>query len=117
MSEYVLIVFGFLIAIMGVYLICDYIYHHINIKLCDTTDLKIVYIDIMNIEDMDEIEIRIRDGMVLCDACFTISHNINILTIIEIPTEELMTDINRYCQSKELVVLCADKKEHKIIIH
>nr|DAL58563.1 MAG TPA_asm: hypothetical protein [Caudoviricetes sp.] len=127
MSEYVLIIFGFLIVIMGIYLICDYIYQHINIKLCGTTDLKIVHIDmyssnnqyqdIINIEDIDEVEVKIRDGMVLCDACFTVSHNINILTIIEIPTEEMMTDINRYDQSKEMVVICADKKEHKIIIH
>lgn len=125
MSEYVLIVFGFLIAIMGVYLICDYIYHHINIKLCDTTDLKIIHIDmyssdnryqdVINIEDMDEVEIKVRDGMVLYDACFTVTNNINILTIIEIPT--MMVNMNKYNKSKEITVLCADKKEHKIIIH
>lgn len=125
MSEYVLIVFGFLIAIMGVYLICDYIYHHISIKLCDTTDLTIVHIDmyssdnryqdIMNIEDMDEIEVKVRDEMVLYDACFTITNNINILAIIEIPT--MMVNTNKYSNSKELTVLCADKKERRIIIH
>lgn len=127
MSEYLLLIFGFMISIIGISVICDYLYHHINIGLYGTSDLKIVHIDmyssnnqyqdIMNIDNMDDIEVHIRDGMVLCDACFTVSHNINILTVIEIPTEELMTDINRYSQSKELNVLCADNKEHKIIIH
>lgn len=128
MSEYLLMVSSFLITIVIAMILYGYIYHyHININLYNTTDLKIVHIDIysfnnqyqdiMNIKNIDEVEVRIRDGMVLYDACFTISHNSNILTIIEIPKEELITETNEYNQNKEMLVLCADKKEHKIIIH
>ena len=77
MSEYLLMVFGLLIAILGISILCDYIYHHINIDLYDTIDLKIVHIDmyssdnryqdVINIEDMDNVEVKIRDGMVLYD--------------------------------------------------
>lgn len=125
MSEYLLLVFGLLIAILGISVLCDYIYHHINIDLYDTIDLKIVHIDmyssdnqyqdVINIEDMDDVEVKIRDGMVLYDACFTVSNNVNILTIIEIPT--MMVNAIKYSNRKEIVALCADKKERKIIIH
>lgn len=125
MSEYLLMVFGLLIAILGISILCDYIYHHINIKLCNTTDLKIVHIDmyssdnryqdIMNIEDIDDIEVKIRDEMVLYDACFTVTNGINILTIIEIPTT--MVNAIKYSNRKEISAICADKKERTIIIH
>ena len=125
MSEYLLMVFGLLIAILGISILCDYIYHHINIDLYDTIDLKIVHIDmyssdnryqdVINIEDMDNIEVKIRDGMVLYDACFTVSNNVNILTIIEIPT--MMVDALKYSNRKEISALCADKKERTITIH
>lgn len=125
MSEYLLMVFGLLVAIIGVSVLCDYIYHHINIDLYDTIDLKIVHIDmyssdnqyedVINIEDMDDVEVKIRDGMVLYDACFTVTNNVNILTIIEIPT--MMVNANKYSKSKEIVALCADKRERKITIH
>ena len=125
MSEYLLMVFGLLIAILGISILCDYIYHHINIDLYDTIDLKIVHIDmyssdnryqdVINIEDMDNVEVKIRDGMVLYDACFTVSNNINILTIIEIPT--MMVDAIKYSNRKEISAICADKKERTIIIH
>ena len=125
MSEYLLMVFGLLIAILGISILCDYIYHHINIDLYDTIDLKIVHIDmyssdnryqdVINIEDMDNIEVKIRDGMVLYDACFTVTNNVNILTIIEIPT--MMVDAIKYSNRKEISAICADKKERIIIIH
>ena len=125
MSEYLLMVFGLLIAILGISILCDYIYHHINIDLYDTIDLKIVHIDmyssdnryqdVINIEDMDNIEVKIRDGMVLYDACFTVTNNVNILTIIEIPT--MMVDAIKYSNRKEISALCADKKERTITIH
>lgn len=125
MSEYLLMVFGLLIAILGISILCDYIYHHINIDLYDTIDLKIVHIDmyssdnryqdVINIEDMDDVEVKIRDGMVLYDACFTVSNNINILTIIEIPT--MMVDAIKYSNRKEISAICADKKERIITIH
>lgn len=125
MSEYLLIVFGLLIAILGISILCDYIYHHINIDLYDTIDLKIVHIDmyssdnryqdVINIEDMDDVEVKIRDGMVLYDACFTVSNNVNILTIIEIPT--MMVDAIKYSNRKEIAAICADKKERIITIH
>lgn len=125
MSEYLLMVFGLLIAILGISILCDYIYHHINIDLYDTIDLKIVHIDmyssdnryqdVINIEDMDDVEVKIRDGMVLYDACFTVSNNINILTIIEIPT--MMVDAIKYSNRKEISAICADKKERTITIH
>lgn len=125
MSEYLLMVFGLLIAILGISILCDYIYHHINIDLYDTIDLKIVHIDmyssdnqyqdVINIEDMDDVEVKIRDGMVLYDACFTVSNNVNILTIIEIPT--MMVDAIKYSNRKEISAICADKKERIIIIH
>lgn len=125
MSEYLLMVFGLLIAILGISILCDYIYHHINIDLYDTIDLKIVHIDmyssdnryqdVINIEDMDNVEVKIRDGMVLYDACFTVTNNVNILTIIEIPT--MMVDAIKYSNRKEISAICADKKERIIIIH
>lgn len=125
MSEYLLMVFGLLIAILGISILCDYIYHHINIDLYDTIDLKIVHIDmyssdnryqdVINIEDMDDVEVKIRDGMVLYDACFTVSNNVNILTIIEIPT--MMVDAIKYSNRKEISAICADKKERTITIH
>lgn len=125
MSEYLLMVFGLLIAILGISILCDYIYHHINIDLYDTIDLKIVHIDmyssdnqyqdVINIEDMDDVEIKIRDGMVLYDACFTVSNNVNILTIIEIPT--MMVNAIKYSNRKEISAICADKKERTITIH
>ena len=125
MSEYLLMVFGLLIAILGISILCDYIYHHINIDLYDTIDLKIVHIDmyssdnqyqdVINIEDMDDVEVKIRDGMVLYDACFTVSNNVNILTIIEIPT--MMVDAIKYSNRKEISAICADKKERIITIH
>ena len=125
MSEYLLMVFGLLIAILGISILCDYIYHHINIDLYDTIDLKIVHIDmyssdnryqdVINIEDMDNIEVKIRDGMVLYDACFTVTNNVNILTIIEIPT--MMVDAIKYSNRKEISAICADKKERTITIH
>ena len=125
MSEYLLIVFGLLIAILGISILCDYIYHHINIDLYDTIDLKIVHIDmyssdnryqdVINIEDMNDVEVKIRDGMVLYDACFTVSNNVNILTIIEIPT--MMVDAIKYSNRKEISAICADKKERTITIH
>lgn len=125
MSEYLLMVFGLLIAILGISILCDYIYHHINIDLYDTIDLKIVHIDmyssdnryqdVINIEDMNDVEVKIRDGMVLYDACFTVSNNVNILTIIEIPT--MMVDAIKYSNRKEISAICADKKERIIIIH
>lgn len=125
MSEYLLMGFGLLIAIIGISVLCDYIYHHINIDLYGTIDLKIVHIDmyssdnryedVINVEDMNDVEVKVRDGMVLYDACFTITNNINILAIIEIPT--MMVNTNKYSNSKELTVLCADKKERRIIIH
>lgn len=125
MSEYLLLVFGLLIAILGISILCDYIYHHINIDLYDTIDLKIVHIDmyssdnryqdVINIEDMDDVEVKIRDGMVLYDACFTVSNNVNILTIIEIPT--MMVNAIKYSNRKEISAICADKKERIIIIH
>lgn len=125
MSEYLLMGFGLMIAIICVSVLCDYIYHHINIDLYGTIDLKIVHIDmyssdnryedVINVEDMDEVEVKVRDEMVLYDACFTITNNINILAIIEIPT--MMVNANKYSNSKELTVLCADKKERRIIIH
>ena len=125
MSEYLLMVFGLLIAILGISILCDYIYHHINIDLYDTIDLKIVHIDmyssdnqyqdVINIEDMDDVEVKIRDGMVLYDACFTVTNNVNILTIIEIPT--MMVDAIKYSNRKEISALCADKKERTITIH
>ena len=125
MSEYLLMVFGLLIAILGISILCDYIYHHINIDLYDTIDLKIVHIDmyssdnryqdVINIEDMDDVEVKIRDGMVLYDACFTVTNNVNILTIIEIPT--MMVDAIKYRNRKEISAICADKKERIITIH
>ena len=125
MSEYLLMVFGLLITILGISILCDYIYHHINIDLYDTIDLKIVHIDmyssdnryqdVINIEDMDDVEVKIRDGMVLYDACFTVSNNVNILTIIEIPT--MMVDAIKYSNRKEISAICADKKERTITIH
>ena len=125
MSEYLLMVFGLLIAILGISILCDYIYHHINIDLYDTIDLKIVHIDmyssdnqyqdVINIEDMDDVEVKIRDGMVLYDACFTVSNNDNILTIIEIPT--MMVNAIKYSNRKEISAICADKKERTITIH
>ena len=125
MSEYLLMVFGLLIAILGISILCDYIYHHINIDLYDTIDLKIVHIDmyssdnryqdVINIEDIDNIEVKIRDGMVLYDACFTVTNNVNILTIIEIPT--MMVNAIKYSNRKEISALCADKKERIITIH
>ena len=125
MSEYLLMVFGLLIAILGISILCDYIYHHINIDLYDTIDLKIVHIDmyssdnryqdVINIEDMDDVEVKIRDRMVLYDVCFTVSNNVNILTIIEIPT--MMVDAIKYSNRKEISVICADKKERTITIH
>lgn len=125
MSEYLLLVFGLLIAILGISILCDYIYHHINIDLYDTIDLKIVHIDmyssdnqyqdVINIEDMDDVEVKIRDGMVLYDACFTVTNNVNILTIIEIPT--MMVDAIKYSNRKEISAICADKKERTITIH
>ena len=125
MSEYLLMVFGLLIAILGISILCDYIYHHINIDLYDTIDLKIVHIDmyssdnryqdVINIEDMDNIEVKIRDGMVLYDACFTVTNNVNILAIIEIPT--MMVDAIKYSNRKEISAICADKKERTITIH
>lgn len=125
MSEYLLMVFGLLIAILGISILCDYIYHHINIDLYDTIDLKIVHIDmyssdnryqdVINIEDIDDVEVKIRDGMVLYDACFTVSNNVNILTIIEIPT--MMVDAIKYSNRKEISAICADKKERTITIH
>lgn len=125
MSEYLLMVFGLLIAILGISILCDYIYHHINIDLYDTIDLKIVHIDmyssdnryqdVINIEDMDYVEVKIRDRMVLYDACFTVSNNVNILTIIEIPT--MMVDAIKYSNRKEISAICADKKERTITIH
>lgn len=125
MSEYLLMVFGLLIAILGISILCDYIYHHINIDLYDTIDLKIVHIDmyssdnqyqdVINIEDMDDVEVKIRDGMVLYDACFTVTNNVNILTIIEIPT--MMVDAIKYSNRKEISAICADKKERIITIH
>lgn len=125
MSEYLLMVFGLLIAILGISILCDYIYHHINIDLYDTIDLKIVHIDmyssdnqyqdVINIEDMDDVEVKIRDGMVLYDACFTVTNNINILTIIEIPT--MMVNAIKYSNRKEISAICADKKERTITIH
>ena len=125
MSEYLLMVFGLLIAILGISILCDYIYHHINIDLYDTIDLKIVHIDmyssdnryqdVINIEDMDDVEVKIRDGMVLYDACFKVSNNVNILTIIEIPT--MMVDAIKYSNRKEISAICADKKERTITIH
>ena len=118
-------VFGLLIAILGISILCDYIYHHINIDLYDTIDLKIVHIDmyssdnryqdVINIEDMNDVEVKIRDGMVLYDACFTVSNNVNILTIIEIPT--MMVDAIKYSNRKEISAICADKKERTITIH
>lgn len=125
MSEYLLMVFGLLIAILGISILCDYIYHHINIYLYDTIDLKIVHIDmyssdnqyqdVINIEDMDDVEVKIRDGMVLYDACFTVTNNVNILTIIEIPT--MMVNAIKYSNRKEISAICADKKERTITIH
>lgn len=125
MSEYLLMVFGLLIAILGISILCDYIYHHINIDLYDTIDLKIVHIDmyssdnryqdVINIEDMDDVEVKIRDGMVLYDACFTVSNNVNILTIIEIPI--MMVNAIKYSNRKEISAICADKKERSITIH
>lgn len=125
MSEYLLMGFGLLIAILGISILCDYIYHHINIDLYDTIDLKIVHIDmyssdnryqdVINIEDMNDVEVKIRDGMVLYDACFTLSNNVNILTIIEIPT--MMVDAIKYSNRKEISAICADKKERTITIH
>ena len=125
MSEYLLMVFGLLIAILGISILCDYIYHHINIDLYDTIDLKIVHIDmyssdnqyqdVINIEDMDDVKVKIRDGMVLYNACFTVSNNVNILTIIEIPT--MMVNAIKYSNRKEISAICADKKERIIIIH
>lgn len=125
MSEYLLMVFGLFIAILGISILCDYIYHHINIDLYDTIDLKIVHIDmyssdnqyqdVINIEDMDDVEVKIRDGMVLYDACFTVSNNDNILTIIEIPT--MMVNAIKYSNRKEISAICADKKERTITIH
>lgn len=125
MSEYLLMVFGLLIAILGISILCDYIYHHINIDLYDTIDLKIVHIDmyssdnqyqdVINIEDMDDVEVKIRDGMVLYDACFTVTNNVNILTIIEIPT--MMVNAIKYSNRKEISAICADKKERIITIH
>lgn len=125
MSEYLLMVFGLLIAILGISILCDYIYHHINIDLYDTIDLKIVHIDmyssdnryqdVINIEDMDDVEVKIRDGMVLYDACFTVTNNDNILTIIEIPT--MMVNAIKYSNRKEISAICADKKERTITIH
>lgn len=125
MSEYLLMVFGLLIAILGISILCDYIYHHINIDLYDTIDLKIVHIDmyssdnqyqdVINIEDMDDVEVKIRDGMVLYDACFTVTNNVNILTIIEIPT--MMVNAIKYSNRKEISAICADKKERTITIH
>ena len=125
MSEYLLMVFGLLIAILGISILYDYIYHHINIDLYDTIDLKIVHIDmyssdnqyqdVINIEDMDDVEVKIRDGMVLYDACFTVTNNVNILTIIEIPT--MMVDAIKYSNRKEISAICADKKERTITIH
>lgn len=125
MSEYLLMVFGLLIAILGISILCDYIYHHINIDLYDTIDLKIVHIDmyssdnqyqdVINIEDMDDVEVKIRDGMVLYDACFTVSNNVNILTIIEIPI--MMVNAIKYSNRKEISAICADKKERTITIH
>ena len=125
MSEYLRMVCGLLIAILGISILCDYIYHHINIDLYDTIDLKIVHIDmyssdnryqdVINIEDMDDVEVKIRDGMVLYDACFTVSNNVNILTIIEIPT--MMVDAIKYSNRKEISAICADKKERTITIH
>lgn len=125
MSEYLLMVFGLLIAILGISILCDCIYHHINIDLYDTIDLKIVHIDmyssdnryqdVINIEDIDDVEVKIRDGMVLYDACFTVSNNVNILTIIEIPT--MMVDAIKYSNRKEISAICADKKERTITIH
>ena len=49
---------------------------------------------------MDNIEVKIRDGMVLYDACFTVTNNVNILTIIEIPT--MMVDAIKYSNRKEI---------------
>lgn len=125
MSEYLLLVFGLLIAILGISILCDYIYHHINIDLYDTIDLKIVHIDmyssdnqyqdVINIEDMNDVEVKIRDGMVLYDACFTVTNNVNILTIIEIPT--MMVNAIKYSNRKEISAICADKKERIITIH
>lgn len=125
MSEYLLTVFGLLIVILGISILCDYIYHHINIDLYDTIDLKIVHIDmyssdnqyqdVINIEDMDDVEVKIRDEMVLYDACFTVTNGTNILTIIEIPT--MMVNATKYSNRKEISVICADKKERTIIIH
>lgn len=125
MSEYLLMVFGLLIAILGISILCDYIYHHINIDLYDTIDLKIVHIDmyssdnqyqdVINIEDIDDVEVKIRDGMVLYDACFTVTNNVNILTIIEIPT--MMVNAIKYSNRKEISAICADKKERTITIH
>lgn len=125
MSEYLLMVFGLLIAILGISILCDYIYHHINIDLYDTIDLKIVHIDmyssdnqyqdVINIEDVDDVEVKIRDGMVLYDACFTVTNNVNILTIIEIPT--MMVNAIKYSNRKEISAICADKKERTITIH
>lgn len=125
MPEYLLMVFGLLITILGISILCDYIYHHINIDLYDTIDLKIVHIDmyssdnryqdVINIEDMDDVEVKIRDGMVLYDACFTVTNNVNILTIIEIPT--MMVNAIKYSNRKEISAICADKKERTITIH
>ena len=125
MSEYLLTVFGLLIVILGISILCDYIYHHINIDLYDTIDLKIVHIDmyssdnqyqdVINIEDMDDVEVKIRDEMVLYDACFTVTNGTNILTIIEIPM--MMVNATKYSNRKEISVICADKKERTIIIH
>ena len=73
------------------------------------------YQDVINIEDMNDVEVKIRDGMVLYDACFTVTNNVNILTIIEIPT--MMVDAIKYSNRKEISAICTDKKERIIIIH
>lgn len=106
--------------------IINFIYQNKKYKNYKSNDLKIIYIDLYNpnnnfeykigIEKLEEVLVKIREGMVLYGIKFDIENNINTLSIIEISKKDV-SNSNVYNNYNQLKIVCLDGKERTVIVY
>lgn len=106
--------------------IINFIYQNKKYKNYKSNDLKIIYIDLYNpnnnfeykigIEKLEEVLVKIREGMVLYGIKFGIENNINTLSIIEISKKDV-SNSNVYNNYNQLKIVCLDGKERTVIVY
>lgn len=106
--------------------IFDFIYQNKKYKKYRQNDLKVIHVDLydsnnileykIDIEKLEEIFVKIREGMLLYGIKFGVENNINTLSIIEISKNDVLDD-SKYNNYDQLKIVCLDGKERSIIVY